>query len=71
MTPLGLLAEGEGGVVGAGTVARRAADMGLKSGAAVLMLRNAGGGPLLVRVEESRLAVDRALAMGIYVRRER
>jgi ferrous iron transport protein A len=70
MTPLGLLAEGEGGVVGPGTAARRAADMGLRAGAGVRMLRNAGGGPLVVRVAESRLAVDRGLAMRIYVRRE-
>lgn len=69
MTPLGLLAEGEAGVVCAAAAQRRASDMGLRPGAGVRMLRNAGGGPLVVGVEESRLAVDRGLAMRIYVRR--
>lgn len=69
MTPLGLLAAGESGVIIAGKPSRRAEDMGLRPGSGVEMLQNGGGGPLLVRVAESRLALDRGLAMRIYVRR--
>jgi ferrous iron transport protein A len=48
----------------------RAEDMGLRVGKSVQMLRN-GGGPVLVKVDEARLAVDRGIAMKIRVRRER
>jgi ferrous iron transport protein A len=73
MMPLGLLGEGEFGeivaVAGAagGTCASRAEDMGLRVGKRVLMLTN-GAGPVLVKVDESRIAVDRGVAMKIKVR---
>ena len=72
MMPLGLLGEGEAGeiVAVAGTVgdcAARAGEMGLRVGKRVLMLTN-GAGPVLVKVDESRIAVDRGVAMRIKVR---
>jgi ferrous iron transport protein A len=74
MMPLGLLGEGETGEIvgfrgrtGAASDVR-AEDMGLRAGNRVEVLRN-GTGPLLVKVEESRIAVDRTIAMRIGVRR--
>ena len=73
MMPLGLLGEGEVGEIVAvqgaagGTVAARAEDMGLRPGKRVQMLTN-GTGPVLVKVDESRLAIDRGVAMRIEVR---
>jgi len=45
----------------------RAEDLGLRVGKRVRMLAN-GAGPVLVKVDESRIAVDRAVAMKIEVR---
>jgi ferrous iron transport protein A len=72
MIPMGLLAAGERGeIVATGGVdalcASRAEDMGLRVGRHVEMLAN-GTGPVLVKVDESRLAVDRGVAMRIKVR---
>ena len=73
MVPLGLLAVGERGEIVAvrgaagGTCASRAEDMGLRVGKRVVMLSN-GAGPVLVKVDESRIAVDRGVAMRIKVR---
>ncbi len=75
--PLGLLVNGEaaeivavggGSGAGAGTAAARAEDMGLRVGKRVLMLSN-GIGPVLVKVDESRIAMDRGVAMRIKVKR--
>ena len=74
MMPLGLLDAGEAGVIvtvacgGGGSPASRAEDMGLRVGKRVVMLSN-GAGPVLVKVDESRIAVDRGVAMKIQVRR--
>ena len=78
MVPLGLLIEGEtgeivavrGGGAPAGGAGRdaRAEDMGLRVGKRVEMLANASGS-VLVKVDESRIAVGRAVAMRIVVRR--
>jgi ferrous iron transport protein A len=46
----------------------RVEDMGLRIGKKVEILNN-GGGPVLVRVDESRIAVARGIAMKIMVRR--
>ena len=46
----------------------RVEDMGLRIGKTVEILNN-GGGPVLVRVDESRIAVARGIAMKIMVRR--
>jgi ferrous iron transport protein A len=72
MMPLGLLAAGESAeIVATGRVdafcASRAEDMGLRVGKRVEMLAN-GAGPVLVKVDESRIAVDRGVAMRIKVR---
>jgi ferrous iron transport protein A len=74
MMPLGLLSEGESGEIVAvrgalGTLGSRAEDMGLRVGSRVQMLRG-GASPVLVRVDESRIAIDRAAAMKISVRRD-
>lgn len=47
----------------------RIADMGIRVGRNVEMLKNEGGGPLVVKVDESRIAMDRGMAMKILVRR--
>jgi len=73
MFPLVMLTEGEAaeivavGGAGKGTSAARAEDMGLRIGKRVVMLAN-GSGPVLVKVDESRIAVDRGIAMRIKVR---
>ena len=67
------MSEGDlGEVVRVGTCAgtggaSRAEDLGLRVGKRVRMLAN-GAGPVLVKVDESRIAVDRAVAMKIEVR---
>jgi|GEM_PF-6123343 Fe2+ transport system protein FeoA len=68
--PLGLLAEGETAVVvGTAGEAQRAQDMGLRAGKQVKVLSNAGRGPLLLKVNNSRIAISRIAAMKILVRR--
>ena len=44
-------------------------DMGLRAGKLVKMLNNEGRGPLLVKVDESRMALARRWAMTIMVRK--
>lgn len=77
MLPLGLLNEGETGEIvalrGALPAGRapgdaRAEDMGLRLGKRVEMLAKTGGA-VLVKVDESRIAVGRGIAMRIVVRR--
>ena len=75
MLPLGLLGEGERGWIvscggpGCGSADERASAMGLRVGNQVTVLQNAAG-PLLVKVDESRIALDRGIAMRIRVRKE-
>ena len=45
-------------------------DMGIRAGKEVQMLRNAGRGPLLLKVDETRIAMGRGMAMRILVRRK-
>lgn len=45
----------------------RVEDMGLRAGKTVEMLNN-GGGPVLLKVDGSRIAIARGLAMKIMVR---
>ncbi len=44
-------------------------DMGLRPGKQVEMITNRGSGPLVLRVDECRIAMGRGAAMKIYVRR--
>ncbi len=44
-------------------------DMGLRPGKKVEMITNSGTGPLVLRVDECRIAMGRGAAMKIYVRR--
>ena len=77
MMPLGLLNAGEKAeivtiresVTGdcGGNCDCRVEDMGLRIGKTVEMLNN-GGGPILLRVDESRIAIARGLAMKIMVK---
>ena len=48
----------------------RLEDMGIRPGKEVEMLNNKGGGALLVKVDDSRIAVGRGMAMKIMVRRQ-
>jgi ferrous iron transport protein A len=48
----------------------RVEDMGLRTGKTVEMLNNEGRGALLVKVDESRIAIGRGLAMKVMVRRK-
>ena len=80
MIPLGLLNPGEQGEIVeirfllAGAPAggerskgdTRVEDMGLRVGKRVQMLNN--GSPILLKIDESRIAVDRGMAMKIMIR---
>lgn len=46
----------------------RIEEMGLRTGKIVEML-NRGAGPMLLRIDESRIAISRGMAMKIMVRR--
>ncbi len=77
MFPLGLLCTGEHAEIMSMSANPesasdcRAEDMGLRVGKIVEMLNNGGGGPLLLKLDESRLAIARKVAMKILVRRQR
>ncbi len=45
-------------------------DMGLRAGKTVEVLNNEGRGPILLKVDESRIAMGRGMAMKIMVRRK-
>lgn len=44
-------------------------NMGLRAGKQVEMITNTGAGPLVLKADESRIALGRGAAMKIYVRR--
>jgi ferrous iron transport protein A len=81
MMPLGLLTAGETAEI---VSERRAGhecgcrekcdgrmeDMGLRAGKSIEVLNNGGRGPLLIKVDESRIAIGRGTAMKIMVRRK-
>ena len=48
----------------------RIEDLGIRPGKTVEMLNNEAGGALLVKIDEARIAVGRAMAMKIMVRRK-
>lgn len=82
MTPLGLLNIGEQAeIVEIGTQKGcahangknqlcHAEDMGLRVGKVIEMLNNEGRGPILLKIDESRIAIGRGMAMKIMVRRK-
>ncbi|MHB9035503.1 MAG: FeoA family protein [Armatimonadota bacterium] len=47
----------------------RMEDMGLRLGKEVEMLSNEGRGPMLIRIDESRIAIGRGMAMKVMVKR--
>lgn len=49
--------------------ARHIETIGLRTGKLVEVISNSGKGPLVLRVDESRIAMGRSTAMKIYVRR--
>lgn len=81
MAPLGLLSRGEQAEIveikgqkgcSHGSSKKQlchAEDIGLRVGKTVEMLNNEGRGPLLLKVDESRIAIGRGMAMKIMVRR--
>jgi ferrous iron transport protein A len=85
MTPLGLMSIGEKAEVleiltrqvfrdvscrPQGTSSSRLEELGLRVGKTVEMLNNGGRGPLLLKVDEARIAIDRGTGMKIMVRRQ-
>ena len=74
MVPLGLLRLGDRAevveVIPDKHPCARIEDMGFRVGKTVEMLNNEGRGPLLIKVDESRLALGRGIAMKIMVRRK-
>lgn len=81
MSPLGFLSRGDRAEVveiriSKGTCAEGknhavyAEDIGLRVGRIVEMLNNSTIGPVLLKVDESRIAISRGLAMKIMVRKQ-
>ncbi|NPU85206.1 MAG: ferrous iron transport protein A [Syntrophaceae bacterium] len=81
MSPLALLKEGEAAEIISVAGPRRSllegcrrrehlSDLGFRPGQRVEMVSNRGRGPLVVRLEEARIALGRGIAMKIYVRRK-
>lgn len=84
MIPIGLMNQGEKGEIAAlrlqgarpatGAGEERAKcdcrieDMGLRIGKEIEVLSNAGAGAVLLKVDDSRIAIDRGLAMKIMVK---
>ncbi len=46
-----------------------AEDMGIRVGNVIEMLNSEGRGPVLIKIDESRIAIGRGMAMKILVRR--
>jgi ferrous iron transport protein A len=80
MSPLALLREGESGEIIAPAdrhehrqknraCREHLEHMGLRPGKRVEMIANRGCGPLVLRLDEARIALGRGMAMKIYVRR--
>jgi len=82
MAPLGLLSRGEQAEIveikgqqgcSPGSTKNQLChieDLGLRVGKMVEMLNNEGRGPLLLKVDESRIAIGRGMAMKVMVRRK-
>lgn len=81
MSPLAFMKEGEKGeIVDFACKCRRGSrnggrenqvmTLGLRSGKSIEMLANRGHGPLVVLLDETRIALGRGMAMKIFVRRK-
>jgi len=82
MTPLGLLSRGDKAEIveikgqmgcchgNSKNQLCHAEDMGLRIGKSIEMLNNKGRGPILLKVDESRIAIGRGMAMKIMARRK-
>lgn len=74
MVPLTALEPGEGGQVyalgGGHGAARRLAELGLTPGERVRVLSAGRGGPILVEVRGTRIALGRGMAAKVLVRRQ-
>ncbi len=63
-------ADGRATITGAVRSCRdRIEDMGVRVGKIIEVLNNEGQGPILLKVDESRIALGRGMAMKILVRR--
>jgi len=81
MAPLGLLSEGEKAEImeirqqkgychgKSKTQLYHAEEMGIRIGKIVEMLNNRGRGPILLKIDELRIAVGRGIAMKIMVKK--
>ncbi len=80
MIPLGLLSRGEKAEILEIRTNRRYCQgkkdelcqvehMGLRAGRVIEMLKNEGHGPILLKLDESRIAIGRGIAMNIFVKR--
>ena len=82
MAPLGLLSRGDRAVIveikgqkglchgNSKNQLCHAEDMGLRIGKSVEMLNNEGRGPILLKIDESRIAIGRGMAMRIMVKKQ-
>lgn len=71
--PLGLLTSGDKAkiveIVSGRQMRTRIEDMGIRTGKVVEMLNNEGRGPVIIKVNDSRIAMGRGMAMKIMVER--
>lgn len=71
--PLGLLGAGERAdvveILRGRHMCTRVEDMGIREGKTIEVLNNEGRGPILIKANDSRIALGRGMAMKIMVRR--
>ncbi len=71
MKPLGFLAPGEAGVIkevaGGIRIKEKLRDMGMTKGKTLRMIQNNACGPVIVALEEARLALGRGMAQKVLV----
>lgn len=74
MIPLALLSEGEKAEIidfikKGRSILCHLRDIGLFAGKVIEVLSNQGNGPILLRINDTKIAIGRAMAMKIMVRR--
>ncbi len=74
MLTAGLLNEGEKGeiikIIFEKDKSLRIENMGIRVGKTIEVLSNKGSAPILIKVDEARIAISRGMAMKIMVRKE-